>query len=136
MCEVVPSTLGLALSVLKRLRGIQFSTKKICQVFDPFLRSAPHSKTLAQMCTIITLLDKLELQKHLNACLRKVVTRTLVRFLNLRCPAVSDHSVVAMVRSASLSISHSTPLAKSCACHVVITLSLLVGSCLIIRSFF
>ena len=57
---------------------------------DPFLRSAPHDKTFAQMCTTITLLDELELQKHLNACLRKVVTRTLELFLNLKCPAVSD----------------------------------------------
>ena len=57
---------------------------------DPFLRSAPHSKTFAQMCTIITLLDELKLQKRLNACLRKVITRTLKRFLNLKCPAVSD----------------------------------------------
>ena len=51
----------LALSVLKRLRGIQFSIKKRA-VLDPFLRSAPHSKTFAQMCIMITLLDKLELQ--------------------------------------------------------------------------
>ena len=36
------------------------------------------------------LVDELELQKHLNVSLRKVVTRTLERFLNLRCPAVSD----------------------------------------------
>ena len=42
------------------------------------------------MCTTITLLDELELQKHLNACLRKVVTRTFKRFLNLICPTVSD----------------------------------------------
>ena len=42
------------------------------------------------MCTTITLLDELELQKHLNACLRKVVTRTFKRLLNLRCPTVSD----------------------------------------------
>ena len=59
-------------------------------VFDPFLRSAPHSKTFAQMCTSITLLDELELKNHLNACLRKVVTLTLERFLNLKCPPVSD----------------------------------------------
>ena len=42
------------------------------------------------MCTTITLLDELELQKHLNACLRKVVTCTLEFFLNLKCQAVSD----------------------------------------------
>ena len=59
-------------------------------VLDPFLRSAPRNKTFAQMCTTITLLDQLELQKLLNACLRKVVTRTLERSLNFRCPAVSD----------------------------------------------
>ena len=40
------------------------------------------------MCTTITLLDELELQKHLNASLRKVIIRTV--FLNFRCPAVSD----------------------------------------------
>ena len=59
-------------------------------VLDPFLRSAPHSKTFAQMFTTITFLDELELQKHLNACLRKVVTCTFERFLNLECPAMSD----------------------------------------------
>ena len=59
-------------------------------VLDPFLRSASRSKTFAQMCSTITLLDKLELQRHLNACLRKVVTCTLERILNLRCPALSD----------------------------------------------
>ena len=53
-----------------------------------FLRSAPHSKTYAQMRTN-TLLDELELQKHMNICFRKVVTRTLESFLNLRCPALS-----------------------------------------------
>ena len=89
LSEVVPRTLGLALSVLKRLRGIQFSVKKA--VLDPFLRSASHSKTFAQMRTTITLLDELELQKHLNACLRKAVTRTFNRFLNLRWPTVFDH---------------------------------------------
>ena len=88
---------------------IQFSIKKA--VLDPFLHLAPHSKTFAQMCTTITHL--LVLQKHLNACLRKAVTRTFKRFLNLRC--MSD-----CVRSSSLSIFYSTPFAKSCTCHVII----------------
>ena len=54
LSKVVTRTLGLPLSVLKRLR-------------------------------VITLLDELGLQlKHLNPCLRKVLTRTLERFSNLR----------------------------------------------------
>ena len=57
---------------------------------DLFLRSAPHSRTFAQMCTTITLLDELEFQKHLNASLRKVIIRTFKRFLNFGCPTVSD----------------------------------------------
>ena len=57
---------------------------------DLFLRSAPHSRTFAQMFTTITLLDELELQKHLNATLSKVRIRTFKRFLNFRCPTVSD----------------------------------------------
>ena len=69
-------------------RGSVQHTKKA--VLDPFFRSAPHSRTFAQMCTTITLLNELKLQKHLNACLRKAVTRTLESFLNLKCPAVSD----------------------------------------------
>ena len=93
----------LSWSVLNRPQGIQFRIKKA--VLDPFLRSAPHSRTFDHMCTTITLLDELELQKYLNACLRKVVTNTFKRFLNLRCPTVSFHS---------------TPFAKSCACHVII----------------
>ena len=58
---------------------------KKSRVLDPFLRSAPHSRTFAQMCTTVMLLDELKLQKHLNACLRKAVTHTLERFLNLKC---------------------------------------------------
>ena len=54
---------------------------------------------------------------HLNACLRKVVTRTLERqFL--------EFEMSGCVRSTSLSIFHSTPFGKNCACHVIITLSL------------
>ena len=84
-------------------------------VLNPFLRLAPHSKTFAQMYTTITLLDQLELQKHLNACLRKVVTHTLERFLNLRCPAVSK---ILRFRSSFNSV------CKVLSCHVIITLLL------------
>ena len=80
-------------------------------VLHPFLRSAPHSKTFAQMCTTITLLNELKLQKHLNACLRKVVTRTLERFLNLNvglCPIY-------------FAFDFSFNSANGCACHVIIT---------------
>ena len=76
------------LSVLKRLRGIQFSIKKPSLI--PSFAWHYTAKHSAQMCTTITYLDELKLQKHLNACLRQVVTRTLERFLNLTCPAVSD----------------------------------------------
>ena len=48
------------------------------------------AETFAQMCTTITLLDELELQKHLNASPRKVIIRTFNRSLNFRCPTVSD----------------------------------------------
>ena len=81
----VGRTLGLDLNVLERLRGIQFGIKKKKKkknVLDLFLRSAPYSRTFSQMCTTVTLRDELEF--------RKVVTRSLERFLNLRCPAVSD----------------------------------------------
>ena len=95
----------------KRKECFKTSTRNSVQhkkaVLDPFLRWAPHSKTFAQMFTI-TLLDELELQKHLNAYIRKVVTRT--------CPGVSD-----LLRFRSF---HSTPFAKSCVCHVIIMLSL------------
>ena len=43
-----------------------------------FRRSASLNKTFAQMCTAITLLDKVEVEKlALNVCLSKVVPRTL-----------------------------------------------------------
>ena len=80
--------LMLVTTYITRLREIQFNMKKA--ILDLFLRSAPHSRTFAQMCTTVTFLDELELKKHLNVCLRKVAPRTLERFLNLRCPAVSD----------------------------------------------
>ena len=48
-----------------------------------FRHSAPLSKTFAQMCTALTLLDKLEVQKlALNASLSEVVPRDL----DLACP--------------------------------------------------
>ena len=87
-------------------------------VLDPFLRRAPHSKTFAQMFTI-TLLDELKLQKHLNAYIRKVVTRT--------CPGVSD-----LLRFRSFSFnSVCKELRVSCDHNVVA----LVESCFNIRSF-
>ena len=46
----VPRILGLALNVLKRLRGFQFGRKKKA-VLDLFLRSASHSRAFAQICT-------------------------------------------------------------------------------------
>ena len=95
-------------------------------MLDPFLRSKPHSKSFAQMCTTITLLDERELQKHLNACLRKVVSRALERFLNLRCPAVTD-----LLRFDFSLNSVRKELRVSCDHYVVA----LVGSCLNIRSF-
>ena len=66
-----------------------------------FFGSMLHSQTFAQICTTIMLLDELELQKHLNACLRKIVTRTLEHFLNWRCSVMSF---------SSLSISFHSPL--------------------------
>ena len=43
-----------------------------------FRCSAPLSKTFSQVCTVLTLLDKLEvLNLALNACLSEVVPRTL-----------------------------------------------------------
>ena len=70
--------------------SVQHKKSRPCP--DSFLRSAPHSKTSVQMCTTITLPYELDLQKHLNASLRKVIIRTFTpeRFLNFRCPTVSD----------------------------------------------
>ena len=62
--------------------------KAVLALISSFARH--HSRTFAQMCTTITLFDELELQKHLNASLRKVIIRTFKRFLNFRCPTVSD----------------------------------------------
>ena len=55
-----------------------------------FKTSAGNSFQFIQFARHNTVKHLLKLQKHLNACLRKVVTRTVERFLNLKCPAVSD----------------------------------------------
>ena len=45
---------------------------------------------LLKCAQLLRFSDELELQKHLNASLRKVIIRTFKRFLNFRCPTVSD----------------------------------------------
>ena len=77
--------------------------------------SAPHhtAKHLHKCAQPFTFLDELELQKHLNTCLRKVITHTLEHFLNI-------FEMFCRVFSwAPLSIFHSAPIAKRCASHVI-----------------
>ena len=98
----------------KRLRGIQSTIKKAVPVV--FLGSTPHSQTFAQMYTTITFRDEVKLQKHLNTCLRKVITRTLEHFLNI------FEMFCRIFSSAPLStVFHSAPMAKRCTSHVIIT---------------
>ena len=68
------------------------------------------------MYTTITFRDEVEFQKHLNTCLRKVITRTLEHFLNI------FEMFCRVFSSAPLStIFHSAPIAKRCMSHVIIT---------------
>ena len=68
------------------------------------------------MYTTITFRDEVELQKHLNTCLRKVITRTLEHFLNI------FEMFCRVFSSAPLStVFHSAPIAKRCTSHVIIT---------------
>ena len=88
LSKVVPRTLGLALKFLKRLQGIQFGMTKSRPWSLPSLGT-----TQQNICSNVHKYYPSRwagTSKHLNVCLRKVVTRTLERFLNLRCPAVTD----------------------------------------------
>ena len=88
--EIVPFSCACAYACVVRVNqalGIQFSTVKKAGL--ALISSFARHHT-AEHCSTITLLDELELQKHLNASLRKVIIRTFKRFLNFRCPTVSD----------------------------------------------
>ena len=77
--------------------------------------TAKHFHEYAQPFRPFTLLDEVELQKHLNTCLRKVITRTFEHFLNI------FEMFCRVFSSAPLSIFHSAPIAKRCTSLVIIT---------------
>ena len=74
--------------------------------------------TQPNICTNVhNLHDDVELQKHLNTCLRKVITRTLEHFLNI------FEMFCRVFSSTPLStVFHSAPIAKRCTSHVIIAL--------------
>ena len=82
LSKVVTRTLGLALSIFKMFaRNSVHHKRKPSLLFS----SAPQhtAKHLHNWAQPFTFVDELELQKHLNTCLRKVITRTLEHFLNI-----------------------------------------------------
>ena len=111
---VVSCALGLALSVFKiSARNSVHHKRKPSLLFS----SSPHhtANHLHKCAQPFTFFDELELQKHLNTCLRNVITRTLEHFLNI------FDMFCRVFSSSPLSIFLSAPIAKRCASHVIIT---------------
>ena len=103
----------------KCLRGIQFTikeTRRPC-CFPRLHTTQPNICTNVHRCAQpFTFRDEVELQKHLNTCLRKVIIRTLEHFLNI------FEMFSRVFSSAPLStVFHSAPIAKRCTSHVIIT---------------
>ena len=81
--------------------------------------SAPHhtAKHLHKCAQPFTFRDEVELQKHSNTCLRKVITRTLEHFLNIFEMFCRVFSLAPPLST----VFHSAPIAKRRTSHAIIT---------------